>query len=164
MNTIDWTQFSNKIPVKAELSKLYDAWTKASELEKWFLSKAEFTNPDGNPIGKDTSVQKGNQYAWNWHLYPLTEFGKITEANGKDYIQFTFAGDCLVDIHLKQINNQVIVELCQKNIPGDEESKYKIRVGCDTGWTFFLANLKAVYEHGIDLRNMDRDLPGMINN
>lgn len=164
MTNFDWTSFTRKIAIKAKLTAIYDAWTKASEIEKWFLSKAIFNDTYETPIGNDKPIEKGFTYEWNWYLYDDTEHGKITDANGKDFIQFTFAGNCLVDIQLSSHDDYVIVELTQKNIPTDEHSKQGIRLGCDSGWSFFLVNLKSVYEGGLDLRNKNNSLKGMLNN
>ncbi len=164
MKNFDWTSFTRKVAIKANLSDIYDAWTKASAIENWFLSNAVFSDANERTLGKDEQLEKGCTYAWNWHLYDVTERGKITKANGKDFIQFTFAGDCLVDIQLSTQGEYVIVELTQKNIPTDDNSKRGIRLGCDTGWSFFLVNLKSVYEGGLDLRNKDTSLQGMVNN
>jgi hypothetical protein len=164
MTNFDWTTFTRKIAIKATLSDIYCAWTKASEIEKWFLSKAVFTDNNKAPISKDKLIEKGFTYEWNWHLYDTTEHGKITDANGKDFIQFTFAGECLVDIKLSIQGDYIIVELTQRNIPIDDNSKQGIRLGCDSGWSFFLVNLKSVYEGRIDLRNKDTSLKGMLNN
>jgi hypothetical protein len=164
MTSFDWTTFTRRIAVKAKISDIYNAWTKAIELEKWFLSKSIFNDEENRVIDKDTSIEKGFSYEWNWHLYATTEHGEITEANGKDFLQFTFAGNCLVDIKLTHQNDYVIIELTQKNIPTDENSKQGIRLGCDSGWSFFLVNLKSVYEGGLDLRNKDINLKGMLNN
>ena len=93
----------------------------------------------------------------------MVEEGKIIAANGKDLIQFTFADDCLVTVKLSEFKEYIIVELTQENIPTDEESKKNIRLGCHTGWSFYLVNLKSVYEGGPDLRNRDPELKGMLN-
>ncbi len=164
MTSFDWTTFTRKIAIKAKLSDIYNAWTKASEIEKWFLSKAIFMDTNKIPISKEAQIQKGFTYEWNWYLYDTAESGKITETNGKDFIQFTFAGECLVDINLSIQGDYVIVELTQKNIPTDDRSKQGIRLGCDSGWSFFLVNLKSVYEGGLDLRNKDTSLKGLLNN
>jgi len=164
MTNFDWTTFTRKIAIKAELSDIYDGWTKAAEIEKWFLRKAIFKDTKETPIGRDNKVEKGFAYEWNWYLFDTTESGKITDANGQDFIQFTFAGNCLVDINLSKQEDYVIVELTQKNIPTDDNSKQGIRLGCDSGWSFFLVNLKSVYEGGLDLRNKDTRLKGMLNN
>lgn len=164
MINFDWTTFTRKIAIKAKVSDIYDAWTKASEIEKWFLSKSTFIDTNEKSIGNDKSIEKGFAYEWNWYLYDHSEHGKIIDANGKDHIQFTFAGECLVDIKLSMQDDYVIVELTQNNIPTDENSKQGIRLGCASGWSFFLVNLKSVYEGGLDLRNMDTNLKGMLNN
>lgn len=164
MTNFDWTSFTRKIAVKANISDMYAAWTKASEIERWFLSKAIFRDSTETPIGKDKSVEIGYTYEWNWYLFDSTEHGKISEANGRDFIQFTFAGNCLVDVKLSEQGDYVVVELTQKNIPTDDNSKQGIRLGCDSGWSFFLVNLKSIYEGGLDLRNKDTGLKGMLNN
>ncbi len=69
-----------------------------------------------------------------------------------------------MDIHLEAYENGTIVTLYQKNIPADDDSKIGVRLGCDTGWSFYLVNLKSVYEGGLDLRNKDQKLKSMINN
>ena len=102
-------------------------------------------------------------YAWQWHTYDLTEHGKINQANGTDFFQFTFAGDCLVDVKLQPYKDQTLVELTQQNIPTDDNSKREYRLGCHDGWSFFLVNLKSVYEGGLDLRNMDGELKSVVN-
>ena len=164
MKDFDWTQFTKKIAVKATLSEIYNAWAKPVEIEKWFLSNANYYDANNNPLKKENPIQKGYTYAWSWYLFDITESGKVTEANGTDFIQFTFAGECLVDIKLTQKNDHVLVELTQKNIPTDDKSKKGIRLGCDSGWSFFLVNLKSVYEGGLDLRNKDTELKGLVNN
>lgn len=164
MKNFDWTTFTRKIAIKANLSEIYNAWTKPSELEKWFLSKADYFDPKEKAIAKDEAIKKGDSYAWSWFLYDIVERGKVTEANGADFIQFTFAGECLVDVKLSLLDEYVVVELTQKNIPTDDDSKKNIRLGCDNGWSFFLVNLKSIYEGGLDLRNKDPKLKVMLNN
>ena len=115
-------------------------------------------------IKKSQSIKEGQSYDWQWFLYPVTESGKVTKANGSDFLQFTFAGDCLVDVSFEPFKNGTIVTLTQKNIPTDGENKVNVRLGCDKGWSFYLVNLKSVYEGGLDLRNKDPELKPMLNN
>ncbi|MFV8370688.1 SRPBCC domain-containing protein [Flavobacterium sp. LB2R40] len=163
MKNFDWTTFTRRIAVRSSLTEMYDAWAKATEIEKWFLSNATYFDANKNLVAKDTPIEKDFIYEWNWFLYEGMEKGKIIDTNGIDFIQFSFAGDCLVDIQLSIQDDYIIVELTQKNIPTDESSKQNIRLGCDSGWSFFLLNLKSVYEGGLDLRNKDPKLKGMIN-
>ncbi len=163
MKEFNWTMCVKKIAIKASLSDIYDAWTMAENMETWFLSRCIFNDLQGSPIDRKKQLENGFTYEWNWFLYEFNEHGKITNANGKDFIQFTFAGECLVDVKLSVHQDMVIVELIQKNIPTDDRSKREIRLGCDSGWSFFFVNLKSVYEGGLDLRNRNSMHKGMVN-
>ena len=164
MENFDWTSFTKRIAVKSTLSEMYDAWTKASELEKWFLKKVKFYDSDKTPFKQNANVVEGIHYMWFWYLYDEPMKGKITSVNGKDFIQFTFEGECLVDVTLEEIDEYVIVTLWHHNIPVDNNSKQYVRLGCSNGWSFYLTNLKSIYEGGLDLRNKDEKLSAMINN
>lgn len=164
MDNYNWESFTRKIAIKATILELYNAWTIPQEIEKWFLSKAIFHKPSGIHVKSTENVQEGATYQWSWFLYDSTEEGKIIQANGTDIILFNFAGDCLVEVKLTQNEEHVIIKLTQSNIPTDNQSKRNIRIDCDLGWSFFLINLKSVYEGGIDLRNKDETLKGMLNN
>ncbi len=100
-------------------------------------------------------MQVNDEYAWNWYGYEFTEYGKILEANKKDLFSFYFAGKTKVEVKLFILNNQVLVTLTQSEIPEDDDSKKNIRLGCSSGWAFYLVNLKAWLESRIDLRNKD---------
>lgn len=164
MENFDWTSFTKRIAVKSTLSEIYNAWTKASELEKWFLKKVDFYNLDKTSFEHNATVVENIHYVWYWYSYDEPMEGTIMSVNGKDFIQFTFEGECLVDVRLEDIDEYVIVTLRHHNIPLDNNSKQYVRLGCSNGWTFYLTNLKSIYEGGLDLRNKDEKLPPMINN
>lgn len=163
MENFDWTRFTRRIAVRAKLADVYRAWTTSAAIEQWFLSEAIFSDAEQQHLGPNTAVSEGCTYAWRWYGYDSVENGRITKANGVDHLQFTFAGECPVDVRMREEDELVVVELTQSNIPPDEKSKRDIRLGCDTGWSFFLVNLKSVLEGGLDLRNKDAALKGMVN-
>lgn len=163
METFDWTKFTKKIAVKGTVFDIYNAWTKPAALESWFLSKASFRRAEKGIVDSKDNILKNDKYEWSWFLYDVVEEGKVTKANGIDHLQFTFAGECLVDVMLKKEGDYVIVELTQKNIPTDDLSKRNIRLGCESGWSFYLLNLKSVYHDGVDLRNKNPEFKGMLN-
>jgi hypothetical protein len=146
METFDWTKFTKEIAVKGNVFDIYNAWTKAAVLESWFLSRAVFHRAEKGMVDRHQNILKKDSYEWSWFLYDVVEEGKVTKANGIDHLQFTFAGECLVDVELRQDEDYVIVKLTQKNIPTDDLSKRNIRLGCESGWSFHLLNLKSVYE------------------
>ena len=164
MKEFDWTQFSKRIFINTDLNSVYNAWTKSGELEKWFLSKATFQSIDGKEILPIENIDSESTYKWNWFAQNHFEEGTVNLANGVDYIEFTFAGNCKVQVRLSIEENQTLVELTQTEIPLDDSSKENIRLGCAFGWTFYLLNLKSVLEGGLDLRNKDTELIGVVNN
>jgi uncharacterized protein YndB with AHSA1/START domain len=162
MDTFDWTQFAQKVAIKAKMQDVYDAWAMPSEIEKWFLRTADYKTANGENVARNQNVNAGDTYLWTWYLYDGNGTGEILQANGTNHIQFTFANS-VVEIKLSQLDDHVIVDLTQKNIPTDNESKRGIRLGCHTGWSFFMISLKSYYENGVDLRNKDERFSGSVN-
>ena len=163
MKNFEWETFTKKIAVRADISTIYNAWAIPSEIERWFLKHAEYFSDYDKKLKPLLPISTPCTYNWSWYGYNSIEKGKITLINGKDQIQFSFAGDCVVDVNLSGNIDYTIVTLTQKNIPTDDKSKKNIRLGCDSGWSFYLVNLKSVYEGGLDLRNKEEKLKGMIN-
>lgn len=164
MSNFEWSRFSVRINVKAPIEKLYWCWATKEGIEYWFLRKSDYKKPDGSVHTPGDSVQKGDTYSWWWHGYPddVVEHGEILDCNGKDLFQFRFgdAGICTVRIYDEE--DEQIVELVQTGIPTDERGKQNWHIGCKTGWTFYMANLKSMLEGGIDLRNRNEKIQNVI--
>lgn len=164
-DTYEWGQFTVRINVRAPKEKLYNAWATREGMEYWFLRLSEYKNPDGTLRGNTEQVSKGDNYKWLWHGWAddTVECGTILDCNGKDLFRFSFgkAGDCAVKIYEEL--GETIVEIKQENIPTDESGRHYWHLGCKTGWTFYLANMKSLYEGGIDLRNRNEKLQRMLN-
>jgi len=161
----DWSRFVQRVSIKADHQRIYDAWGTQKGLESWFLRKAEFTKPEGNARDEASPVSKGDTYEWLWHGWSddVVERGTILEANGKNFVKFTFGKAGVVSVKVKDEAGETILELVQEDIPTDEDSMVNFHVGCTKGWVFYLANLKSILEGGIDLRNKNVDLTNMIN-
>ncbi len=165
MPDFNWNRFVVRVDINAPADQLYKGWATRPGIEHWFLRWCEYRGPDNIVKGDNEFVQKGDRYRWRWHGYPdsVTEEGTILEANGKDLFKFSFgnAGDCTVRIKMEQ--GKTIVELEQENIPTDDKGMEYYHLGCKTGWTFHLADMKSILEGGIDLRNKDESLSNMLN-
>lgn len=146
----NWNSFTKRILINKSLESVYRSWATKKQIESWFLEKAEFSS-ENNQRQPDELVQKGDNFIWKWNNWDFAEEGQILEANGKDEISFTFGKGGIVTIKLKEINDATEVILTQDDIPTDEKSKMDIFVGCNTGWTFWLTNLKAYLEYNITL-------------
>jgi uncharacterized protein YndB with AHSA1/START domain len=165
MANFDWSRFTVRINTKAPAEKLYWCWATKAGIESWFLRNSDYRKPGGIVCRPEEFVQKGDTYSWLWYGYPdeVVEHGEILDCNGKDFFKFRFgaAGNCTVKIYEEQGEN--IVELMQDEIPTDDQAKQNWHIGCKTGWTFYLANLKSMLEGGIDLRNKNEKLQNMLN-
>jgi uncharacterized protein YndB with AHSA1/START domain len=163
--TYDWTQFVVRIPVNAPVQVIYDAWTSQDKLENWFLRRALFTSANAQLRKENEPIQVGDTYQWQWYGWSddVTEQGEILEANGENRMGFVFGKAGVVSVIIYAEGDQSIVELSQKSIPTDEKSRVNFHMGCSNGWTFYLANLKSFLEGGLDLRNKNEDLRGVLN-
>jgi len=90
-----------------------------------------------------------------WHNWPDAENGKVTNANGVDLYELTFA-DSVVTIKLSRDRDMTLCSLTQHHIPEDDKSKMRTYWGCGTGWTFWMTNLKAYLEHNILLHEVEK--------
>ena len=158
METLNFHSFTKKIYIKAPIEKIYWCWGTPEGICSWFLREAVYTSVDGKIRQGDEAIQPGDQYTWRWYNWDGQEDGDVLIANGKDQLEFTFAGKSKVLVELKSDAGAVLVSLRQYHIPTDEESKLHIHVGCSNGWTFWLANLKAYLEHGVLLHEREIDL------
>jgi len=165
MSIYDWSSFIVRININAPITGLYKAWATRSGMEKWFLRISEYKKADGKIRQENELIQKGDTYQWRWYGWPddMTEEGTILDCNGKDFLKFSFgkAGNCSITI--KEEMGENIVELLQENIPTDEHGMQYWHLGCKTGWTFYLANLKSILEGGKDLRNKNALLQNVLN-
>jgi uncharacterized protein YndB with AHSA1/START domain len=159
----DWSSFNLRITIDATVRAIYDAWAMQAGLEKWFPSSAEFTTPEGNPREPHDRIQAGDTYLWKWYGFPggAPESGTILEANGYDRLRFAFTDRCIVTVSVKNEGGEKVMELTQENIPADE--KLGTYLGCSTGWIFYMTNLKSILEGGIDLRNKNENIGGVLN-
>ena len=161
----DWSRFTVRVDVKAAPGELYRAWATRQGMEAWFLRLSEYSRPDGSLLANDELAKTGDSYKWLWFGWDddTVEHGKILACNDKDYFKFSFgkAGNCTVRIYEEQ--GETIVELMQDEIPTDEHGMHYWHLGCKTGWTFYMSNLKSIYQGGIDLRNKKENLQRMLN-
>ena len=157
METIDWTTFTKKIKISSKLENVYKHWSTPDLLSIWFLKGAVYTDQKGTIKAQNKQLKANDSYTWKWHNYDGEEKGIVKEANGRDTIIFSFAGDTKVKVFLEEKDKQVHLELTQYEIPTDDATKFKVHCGCSNGWTFWLANLKAYLEHGILLHETETD-------
>jgi len=165
MENYNWKEFTKRITIRATAKSIYDAWTTQAGIESWFLRLAEFKTKDAVVRKRNESIQKGDKYKWLWFGYDNTavEANEILLANGKDELEFSFSGGCIVNVRMKSEDNETICELTQSMPMDDEKDQRHFYIECGKGWTFYLANLKSILEGGIDLRNKNVNIQNVVN-
>ncbi len=165
MSAFNWSTFTVRIDVQASTEQLYAAWATRAGIESWFLRSSEYKSSTGAIRKNDEFVETGDTYTWLWHGWPdeTVEHGSILDCNGKDYFKFSFgkAGNCTVRIYEEQ--GETIVEIVQDAIPDDDTGRHMWHIGCKTGWTYYLTNLKSVYQFGVDVRNKKEGIGQLLN-
>jgi len=150
MDTHNWSTFRKRIAIYKSKPDVYTAWATKSNIEHWFLERADYKTKEGKLREPNDFVRKGDRFTWKWNNWDHEEKGEILKANGTA-ISFTFGDGGIVHVELDEKHGATELVLTQEKIPTDENNKMKLFVGCATGWTFWLANLKAWLEHGITL-------------
>ncbi len=77
---------------------------------KWFLKKAEFYNESIAYLGRASRLQRDALINGIGICLPML-CGIIKAANGNDFVQFTFEGECLVDVNLTVNGDYTVIEL-----------------------------------------------------
>lgn len=148
----DWRQFRLKIEIAAKPEKVFRAWTDDRIVPRWFCVKAEIK-----------PKKKGRLY-FEWLGGDKLETRVIDiKKNRLFFFPFGPKGE-KVKLTIKPLKKCSGLELYQYDTT--PEDGLAVHNGCETGWTFFLANLKAYLEQGIDLRSHDPKksyLQGYIN-
>jgi uncharacterized protein YndB with AHSA1/START domain len=165
MAAFNWKTFTKRIAVKASPEAVYKAWTTREGLESWFLRQAIFTDQQGKERPRESTIQPGDQYLWRWFGYgdETKEEREVLQVNGKDTLQFTFSGNCIVTVNVQQEAGETTCAITQEMPMPDEDTQRGFYLDCGNGWSFYLVNLKSILEGGIDLRNKNNDLKDMIN-
>jgi uncharacterized protein YndB with AHSA1/START domain len=169
MQPYNWSAFTKRVNIRSSIREIYNCWATKAGMEKWFLRLCEYKTADSKLLADNEGVQAGTVFKWLWHGWDdnTMEKGEILETNGKDFLKFSFgqegAEDMVCSIKIYAEQNETICELVQENIPENERGKSHYHIGCITGWTFYMANMKSVLEGGIDLRNKNVHLKNVLN-
>lgn len=158
MEKLSFDSFTKKIHIKAPMERLYWCWGTGEGITSWFLRNAEYVAADGQARNPQENIHPGDRYTWEWHNWDGQEKGEILQANGIDFVKFSFAEVSKVSVTLEDKGVSVLLTLRQYEIPTDDKNKLNIHHGCSNGWTFWLTNLKAYLEHGILLNETEIDL------
>ena len=149
---IDWDQFTCRVIIDASQEACFDAWTSEASITQWFVAECPAWGVDGTPNDSDRVFEVGGHIRLTWGE-GTTDDAAIFVLNADDHFAFGwYEGKGRIDVLFSQFEGRTLVELHQVMSQGELEDRQKCALFCYSGWTFYLANLKAWLEHGIDLR------------
>ncbi len=122
MKKLSFDSFTKKIYIKTSIEKLYWCWGTTEGICSWFLRNAEYTTADGSLRGPGENIQAGDNYVWEWHNWNGQEKGRVLRANGKDYLEISFADVSKVSVTMEVTGDAVLLSLKQFEIPTDDEN------------------------------------------
>ena len=140
----DWSKFTLKIEIKASPAKVFKAWTDAGTISRWFTVKTEF-----EPV-------KSGRIFFEWLGGDKLET-TVLAIKKNERLVFPFGPNKeKVEVKFTKSGRGTLLTLRQYDMLTTSESMWSMHKGCEVGWTFFLTNLKAFLEKGIDLRSHDK--------
>lgn len=159
----DWTSFKRQVFIKADCATVFKAWITAQGITSWFIAEADYKTVDGRERATDEPIEPGDHYFWRWHQ-DATSQGEILSVETNTRICFSFGDNeddiderVIVTVSFHALDGETLIELQQDNMPNSDEGKLYWYTGCNMGWNFFMTNLKALLEHGADLREYDTE-------
>ena len=142
--------FDLSVFIEADETKVADAWLRSGTIEKWFLARANYVDPSGEARGPEEVCGTGDSYWWEWFERSV-ETGVVTVA-GTNIMEFSFGDGIQVTVQWEKVHDGTLLVLNQTHDISDLDRLQRMYCSCYQGWTFYLTNLKAFLEHGVDLR------------
>lgn len=132
--------------IAAPPDEVFASWVDERLLPRWFHHEAQHTP---GPV-----AATGSAYEWRM-VHGHVSHGRYLEVEPGTRVRLTFGHDdgMTFTVRCEPDAASTLVHLVHEGIPDDAETHADIRAG----WTFFLVNLKAWNEHGVDLREHDAD-------
>lgn len=151
---MDTSRFTKRIRIKCLPEEAFERWVTDKGLESWFLSRAAFSSGE--------RAQVGDRFDLAWSD-GSSDYGEVVAFEEPKLFEFTwYEGRGKVRAAFSAVDTGTLVEVTQI-VAGEGERQIEEFMDCRDGWTFMLTNLKCILEGGMDLRETDPNLPGLVN-
>ncbi|MHA1989751.1 MAG: SRPBCC family protein [Candidatus Hodarchaeales archaeon] len=160
-----WTSFKVQEYIKASKEEIFQKWISPDEIIKWFLKETKFFTSSSKEKSYNEKIKKGDTYIWKFHSgFELS--GEVLDVIDDSLFKFTFGkkepnSDENVEVTVTfhdDDNNYTRIEIFQENISDNEYGYVKFNLSCISGWSYFLTNLRSIFESGYDLREKNQQL------
>jgi len=156
----EWTKFRQVEYITAPVNEVFNKWATPAGIVEWFLKNAVYEYGN-NTRSSNEIVKAGDNYTWEFHS-GLVMKGKILEVQENKVFKFTFGKkepgldeDVIVIVSFSYENDQTKIELKQENIADNEYGRVTYNLSCMVGWSYYLTNLRSLFESGFNLREKD---------
>jgi len=164
LENYEWEQFKQKEYVGAPLKEVFLKWTTSKGITEWFIKDAKYESADGKIRKSNEIVEPNDKYIWLFHTgYEMK--GKVLEVVINSSFKFTFGKkepgsdeDVIVNVTFNEKDGITEIELTQSNIADNEYGKVNYNLSCMVGWSYFISNLRSLFESGYDYRETDEQL------
>jgi uncharacterized protein YndB with AHSA1/START domain len=136
----------NQYFVRASPAQVFRALTDPERIVRWFADRAEL------------EPRKGGAYRLGWQDGP-THAGKLLDFVPDRRVTFAWTwkevpavGTTRFRLEVERRGDGTLLTVSHLDIPSGIEY-VELYAGAVWGWTYFMMNLKAFVEHGIDLRS-----------
>ncbi len=162
MSEYDWSRFQVHMYFGADVETVYAAWATADGMNSFFSEQMQYTDSSGRARSATEHAHSGDGYAMRWHHgHELN--GRVIAAESPHRFAFTFGEVMTVEVSLTAENGRTHLELVQEQIPIDEDDRARQHLNCRCCWVYYLTNLKAALEHGIDVRETNAETADCIS-
>jgi uncharacterized protein YndB with AHSA1/START domain len=159
-----WTEFKQKEYIKAPVKEVFLKWATPKGITEWFIKNAEYTSQDGKIRNENEIVKLGDNYTW--HFYSgLVMKGTVLDVVPDSSFKFTFGKkepgsdeDVIVNISFFKKDSMTEIELTQSNIADNEYGRVTYNLSCMVGWSYYMTNLRSLFEAGFDYREKEEKL------
>lgn len=90
--------------------------------------------------------------------------GKVLDVQENSSFKFTFGKkepgsdeDVIVNVKFKDNDGLTVIELEQSNIADNEYGHVTFNLSCMVGWSYYLTNLRSIFESGFDYREKEKE-------
>ena len=165
LENYQWTSFKIQEYFKTTKEEVFQKWTSSNQIIQWFLKEAIFLTSNNEVRSFNEKIKKEDKYIWKFHS-GLELSGEILDIVDNSLFKFTFGKkepdseeNVVVTVTFHDNgNNHCRIEISQENIADNEYGYVTYNLSCILGWSYFLTNLRSVFESGCDLREQNQQL------
>lgn len=158
-----YEEFTRKIRIDAPREIVMQYWLMPGLVQLWFVPECVYANAEGIARAENGLAEVGDRYKWTW-VDGTTDAGTIRQVDfPRKFVAGWFNDTCEIQVEAEIEDEGTILSLTQRNTQESEEERMAAYWDCSMGWAFYLVNLKSVLEGGIDLRETNPDIKGLVN-